>query len=576
MATLQHLRIRNFRSVENFEQSFTSGISCIIGRGDSGKTSIIDAISYVFSSHWGLHFYDSDFFNCNTENSIEIEGTIINVPSKLLIKYGAHIRGILQDGSIIDDMEIEEAKNAIPALTIKLVVTKDLEPQWFVVSDRELESMPITAADRGLINSFSVSDYTDRHFSLNKGNPLYSLYKQLAGEDAQDGANVVLEIIRQAKTNFDATVAEKFTSVIAKITDVASKLGIQLNEIKASLDHRDISLGENKVCLHEGSIPFRLKGRGSKRLLSLAIQLSLTQPSGIILIDEVEQGLEPDRVQHLVSILGKNYKDTQIILTTHSSSVVTELPSQCLYIMRSGSHSFQMVGDELQNCTRSNPEAFFAKKILVCEGATEVGICRAINEYRIRQGKVSAACLGIRFVDGHGDSMIDYVEKFRSLGYDCCLFCDSDKDGINGKKAGIRSRGVTIVDCQDNNAIEQQVFMDISWQQAKELVAYYVEIEDKEPRAIFDSVNSKLINKREFSDDWMRDDLAELRQALGNAAKVDYKPKQDGTLKEKGGWFKRQDHGVQIGSIILSTFDDIKNDVHLKIMFNRIMQWMDA
>lgn len=572
MATLHHLRITNFRSIEFFEQYFRTGISCIIGRGDSGKTTILDAISFVFSSNWGLHFYDSDFYNCNTELPIEIEGTIINVPNKLLSKYGAYVRGVLSDGRIIDDMESEEAETAISALTLKLTVTKDLEPQWSIVSERGQDPVSITASDRSLINSFSVSDYTDRHFSLNKGNPLYTLYKQLSGEDIQDGANVVLDVIRQAKTNFDTTVADKFQDVIDKISDTASELGIQINEIKASLDHRDITLGENKVCLHERGVPFRLKGRGSKRLLSLAIQLSLTKPSGIILIDEIELGLEPDRVQHLVCALSK-YKEAQVIITTHSSNVITELPSGCLYIMRSGANFLQLIGADLQDCVRANPEAFFAKKVLVCEGATEVGICRAINGFRIRKGKLSAACLGVRFVDGKGDSMIKYVKGFKSLGYDCCLFCDSDKDVINNVKDELVRQGVMVIDCQNTNAIEQQIFNDVLWAEVQALVKYHMEDCEKDDQAVFNSVNARLANTLAYSKNWLGVDNQELRRALGDASKSEYK--ETGETKRKG-WYKDQTHGNIVGNIILSAFSDLEDEKHLKQLFISLMKWIEA
>lgn len=575
MAILHQLKITHFRGIDSFEQQFKKGVTCIIGRGDSGKSTILDAISYLFTPNWGIRFYDSDFFNCDTARPIEIEGTIVDIPNKLLSKYGLYIRGVLPDGKIIDDMETEEAENSQPALTIKLVVTKDLEPQWYVYSYRGQEPVYITGTDRNLINCFSVSDYTDRHFSLNKGNPLYTLYKELSVEDPQDEENVVLELIRQAKIQFDDTVAEKFQGVIDKITATASELGITINDIKTSLDHRDIALNENKVCLHENGIPFRLKGKGSKRLLSLAIQLSLTKPSGMLLIDEIEQGLEPDRVQHLVNVLNK-HNSTQIFITTHSGNVITELQSENLYIMRYGATDLQLVGRGLQDCVRANPEAFFAKKILVCEGATEVGICRAIDKHRIQSGKTSAVCLGIKFVDGHGDSMIEYVKQFKALGYDCCLFCDSDKQIIKGKKSELKHLEITIVDCLEDNAIEQQIFNDVTWEQANELVRYYAYIEDKEWQSIFDSVNSKLNTKRAFSEDWMAEDTPELRSALGNAAKVDYKTKGDGTMREKGGWFKRQDHGFNIGMIILSTFKDIAEHVHLRKMFNDLINWMEA
>lgn len=39
MAKLRHLRISHFRGIESFEQSFSDGITCIIGRGDSCKST---------------------------------------------------------------------------------------------------------------------------------------------------------------------------------------------------------------------------------------------------------------------------------------------------------------------------------------------------------------------------------------------------------------------------------------------------------------------------------------------------------------------------------------------------------
>lgn len=47
MPKLFHLHIENFRGIKKFDHSFNGGMTCIIGRGDSGKTTILDAISYV-------------------------------------------------------------------------------------------------------------------------------------------------------------------------------------------------------------------------------------------------------------------------------------------------------------------------------------------------------------------------------------------------------------------------------------------------------------------------------------------------------------------------------------------------
>ena len=167
MAVLHKLSIRNFRGLKEFDQVFDTGLTCIIGRGDSGKSTILDAINYVFSSSWGIHFNDSDFYNCDMTNPIVIEGTVTGVPEKLLSQYAAHVRGILPNGDICDDMEDPGAAELVSALTIRLTVTKDLEPSWDVVSNRGQEPMPIKSSRRALLNVFSVADFNDRHFSLN-------------------------------------------------------------------------------------------------------------------------------------------------------------------------------------------------------------------------------------------------------------------------------------------------------------------------------------------------------------------------------------------------------------------------
>lgn len=569
MARLHHLKIQHFRGIESFEQTFETGITCIIGRGDSGKSTILDAIAYVFSQSWSVHLNDSDFYMCNTASSIVIEGTVVDIPDILASKFNNHMRGVSEDGSIIDDMESEEAINAQPALTIQLKVTKDLEPTWSVISDHGEEPTTIKAIDRGKLNVFAVADYTDRHFSLNKGNPLYSLYKQING-DTIDEENRVLDVVREAKTAFDRSIEAKFDDVIDIIKNEAETLGITLNDLNAKLDHRDIAISENKVSIHENDIPFRLKGKGSKRLLSLAIQLALTQPSGVILIDEIEQGLEPDRVQHLVNVLARN-SDKQIIITTHSSNVITEIPCNTLFIMRNGAGKLLHVEGELQGSIRKNPEAFFAKKVLVCEGATEVGFCRALNNFRISKNLTSATCNGVRFADGTGSKMAEYVKGFNDLNYDTALFCDSDAESINSQKLSFSDVGILIIDCDDNLALEQQVFCDVSWDTIKELIMLAVQkikeddnkLEEEAMKSVYDRTNSCLQNKMTSMNDWYSNENKELRCALGLAAK-------------SGEWYKRQSYGEMMGAIILSHYDELSERCKLKTEIDAISKWIDT
>lgn len=63
MPQLYHLHIENFRGIKQFDHTFNDGLTCIIGRGDSGKTTILDAISYALTPMHTLVFHDGDFFS---------------------------------------------------------------------------------------------------------------------------------------------------------------------------------------------------------------------------------------------------------------------------------------------------------------------------------------------------------------------------------------------------------------------------------------------------------------------------------------------------------------------------------
>ena len=101
MAKLRFLKISHFRGIKNFEQIFGDGITCIIGRGDSCKSTILDAIAYVFAPSWSIRLNDSDFYMCDTTSPIVIEGVVSDIPDELILKYSDHLRGITKDYLII-------------------------------------------------------------------------------------------------------------------------------------------------------------------------------------------------------------------------------------------------------------------------------------------------------------------------------------------------------------------------------------------------------------------------------------------------------------------------------------------
>lgn len=568
MTKIHSISINNFRGIKEFAQTFyEKQFICLIGRGDSGKSTILEAISTVLSSTWNLAFYDSDFYNCDTVKPIFIECTLYELPDYFLNeKYGLYLRGINKSGDIIDDFESDEG---IPAITLCLEVKDDLEPRWYITNSRpHQEPMAISATARARLNTFLISDFTDRHFSWSKGNPLYSILRKEGSYEIED-KNVVINALRKAKIDIDNATFNELIGTIENVIQKASALGVDISNAKTTIDFKDIALKDNRVCLHdESKIPFRLKGKGNKRLISLAIQLELIDNGGIILIDEIEQGLEPDRVQHIVNYL-KQFKQGQVFVTTHSSNVVVELEATDFMLMRKNESNLIQINKELQGAIRKNPEAVFALKLIVCEGATEVGICRAINEFRIQQGKVNSAYKGIRFIDGSGSSFVQYCKEFNTIGFKTLVIADSDIESINVKKSLLVSEGSTIVDCENGFSIEHQIFNDLPWPGVIELVNYQIENKGIE------NIKQAFINTglMEFPENWQKlEDNKAIRHCLAKAST--YKKRISTSKEEDKSWFKRIDHGEFLGQIICKYLFSM-HKCRLKDQIEAISSWMD-
>jgi predicted ATP-dependent endonuclease of OLD family len=558
MARIFKLDIKNFRGIKEFSHTFDDlNLICLVGRGDSGKSSVLSAILYVLFPNWNLSFYDTDFYNCDIEHPIEIEATLVEVPDELLRedKYGLYIRGIdKKTNAIKDELEDEYEK----ALTIRLKVEKDLEPKWHIINSRQDSLTEISAYDRAKLNAFMVSDYLDGHFYWNKGSPLFSLLKQGKNVDISEKDTILIDTIRKAKDTIDSYSFEQFQKVIDILKSKTEEFGIKLSDVSNSFDFKDIFIKDGKISLHDGKIPLRLKGKGSKRLVSIASQMALAESGGIILIDEIEQGLEPDRVKHLARTLYKDNKG-QTFITTHSQGIIEELEVENILILNNDNGMVQCKKSDkkFQGVIRACPEAVYAKKVIVCEGKTEIGICRALDDFRITKGKTNLTALDVVYTGGGGNNLSERALELKRLELDICVLCDSDEENLNDKKKEMRDEGIKIFDWDENNSIEQQVFSDLPWNAVKKLIAYQESKSSEE--SVKNCIESKI--ERKLGNDWKENDDLEIRKVLGEVA------------RDKA-WFKRIDHGEFLGSVIFKHFDKIK-DKTLGKRLQELSGWID-
>lgn len=91
---IRQLRIENFRGISSLLWKPGRPFCCVIGPGDSGKSTVLDAVEAALSSRW-FAFAESDFRNCDTSASIVVEATVGELSKALKSdeRFGLYVRG---------------------------------------------------------------------------------------------------------------------------------------------------------------------------------------------------------------------------------------------------------------------------------------------------------------------------------------------------------------------------------------------------------------------------------------------------------------------------------------------------
>jgi predicted ATPase len=435
MTRVRRLEIRNFRSIQMFDWTPSNGVNCLIGPGDSGKSTILDAIDLCLGARRSAPFGDTDFFGLDVTRTIVIAVTLGALPDALknIDTYGEFLRGFNLGTGLLED---EPRAGLETVLTLKLEVKADLEPSWTLHSDRSARQQVergLAWKDRNLLTPARIGTYANTNLSWARG----SVLNRLTEERVNLGSELA-GAARAARATFGAQAGPQLSQTLQVVTQTATGLGVAIGtSAQALLDSHSVSIGDGAIALHnEAGIPLRSLGTGSGRLLVAGLQRAAAAAATVALVDEVEYGLEPHRLMRLLDSLGA--KDTaqplQVFMTTHSPVTLRELAGNQLFVVRqrSGIHTATCAGtdDGIQGTLRKSAEAFLSKSVIVCEGASEVGFARGMDQWWGHCGATSFLAHGGAYVDAGGgspDQCFTRGEAFLKLGYRVLVFVDADK-----------------------------------------------------------------------------------------------------------------------------------------------------
>jgi hypothetical protein len=530
MARIRAVEIENFRGIRRFAWRPSEGISCLIGPGDSGKSSILTAIDLCLTARRNIAFTDADFPGLDVETPIRIAVTIgeLDDASKSLDSHGMFLRGFSAESGVVED---EPEKDAETVLTVVLSVGADLDPSWTLFSERAAAQNQIrhlSWSDRSRFSPTRIGAMADYNLGWRRG----SVLNRLSDESA-DPTAALTKAAREARAGFGGAANAQLEKTLGIVTKTALELGIPIGKAaQAMLDVHSVSFSGGTISLHdEAGVPLSALGTGSTRLLVAGLQREAAAQSAVILIDEVEHGLEPHRIIRLLGSLGAKEKvpPLQVVMATHSPAAICELSGAQLFVVRKAgnSHECRVVGvdDSLQGTIRRYPEAFLAQAVIVCEGASEVGFLRGIDQHRVSKSAQSIAAMAVAIVDGGGESKLyQRASAFRTLGYRCAVLRDDDTQPSPEDESAFKSGGGKVVAWRDRRALEDELFLSLSESALAQLLDRAIDLHGDV--LINEHIKSASNGKHDLSACRAKPTM-ETRVTLGKASRA-----------KKAGWFK--------------------------------------
>lgn len=548
---LRRLEIENFRVIKSLDWRHIGQTQALIGPGDSGKSTILDAVERVFSPRWNVTFDDTDFWSLDVTSTIRIRATVTDLPDALYsdTKFGLHLHafndetGKAEAASGSDDEEY--------AVVFELSVDSSLEPRWNVV-DAQGDEHALRAKDRELLGVLRVGGYVDQHFGWARG----SLLSRLT-QTADEVSSVLAEAARSTRSSVRPGELTDLVAAANRVQQLGSRLGVNLGEeLQPNLDASSLSVSAGALSLHSGNIPVRRSGLGSRRLLAIAMQRGAATHQGLTLVDEFEHGLEPHRIRQLLRALRGRHPAPagidhgQLILTTHSPPVISELDAEEVAVSRrdsTGRVSVHIAPEDVDYIIRRTPEALLAKKVVVGEGDTEAGLISALDKAWEAETGASFGYLGAAVVDGIGsDQPARLAGHLSALGYETALLIDSDaKPGIS------RAGDATVLAWSGRVCTEERLALDLPEDALRTMTSHAVERASFRARDVRDSMADALGIQRsqlaiEEPEAWL--DLAlsvqKYRAVLGDV------------LRRKG-WLKGAEGGEFLGGLVVEYWSEL-------------------
>lgn len=319
---IKKINIKNFKNFEDESFSFNSKMNVVIGNNATGKTSLLEALSFALGTFFlGLKSVDSKpLYNSQKRRKIfETDNIEIQLPFRIDVEHS------LNDELYCWHRSTDKPSGGSTSYKhAKKLIDKAKEFD-LKVRNNEIVDLPLIAY-YGTDRVNDRPDYSDKM----EGSRFDGYYAALDPEVLRK------QFLNWFKKYEDSVLKfNKDKSLYKAFTNAITSMVKDWNKIHYSWHAEDL-LGQ----LDDGSwSSFSMLSAGYKNIVRLAADIAyraivlnphlgedaVTKAKGIVLIDELDMHLHPKWQKNIIDDLKSTFPNIQFIITTHSPFIIQSL-----------------------------------------------------------------------------------------------------------------------------------------------------------------------------------------------------------------------------------------------------------
>lgn len=393
---IKKLLIKNYKSIEEVVIEMRSDVNIFVGENDSGKSTILEAISIVSTGNLNGRSFEkqikANLFNQKTrEKYIASLKCKKQVQSPPVIIIEAYLD--IEDAAFIGTNN--ELRENCAGIRMELAFDSEYSDAYKqMLKDGEIYDIPI--------EFYTVS------YHYFKGTPVVYRYAPVKGTfidttrkdysyvmDKFVTSNIATYLTTKEQTDLSTAYRKSRhafqENAVVKQLNRSMKKNVKVNERSVAVDLREDNIDEwkHQMSIIVESIPFENIGFGTQNSIKieLAIKNSKEQVN-LIMMEEPENNLSYTNMTRLIDYIIQS-EGKQIFISTHSSYIANKLNLGNIFLLYNGKiKSMSELPDGTKRYFTKLPgydtlRAVLAEKVILVEGPTdELIIQRAyMDEY---------------------------------------------------------------------------------------------------------------------------------------------------------------------------------------------------